>query len=161
MEGFESGQLAVERLTIPTIPEEDTYVNADLNFDACVTGSYYDPERSGEGIQITALGNPSNHLSFNWYTYRGDEQFWFTGQGDFNQDTVESLAYYTRGTGFTPEFEPTDLETVAWGDVSIHKLPGGKLEVEFTPNIDHSDFESRTVQLRRNSSPFAVNCGLH
>ncbi len=159
LEGFETGQLAVERLTIPTIPEEDAYVNADLNFDACVTGSYYDPERNGEGIQITALGNPSNHLSFNWYTYRGDEQFWFTGQGDFNQDTVESLAYYTRGTGFTPDFNPNQVQLTYWGEVSIKKLPRDKIEVKFTPNTEHSDFEQRTVELIRNSSPFEMDCG--
>ena len=161
LDGFEAGELNVERLTIPTIPEEDAYLNADLKLDACVTGSYYDPERSGEGIQITALGNPSTHLSYNWYTYWGDKQFWLTGQGDFNQDTIESLAYYTTGVNFTPDFNPDDLEIVPWGEVDIRKTPGDKLEVTLTPNTHHSDFEQRTIELIRNSSPFPKNCGLH
>lgn len=161
LEGFEAGELAVERLTIPTIPEEDAYLTADTNLDACVTGAYYDPERNGEGIQITALGNPTDRLSFNWYTYIGDEQFWFTGQGDFNQDTVESKAYYTKGVNFTPDFNPNNLAIIPWGDVTIRKIPQDKLVVTFTPNTAHSDFEQRTVQLSRNSSPFQMACGFH
>ena len=161
LEGFETGELAVERLTIPTLPhEEASYYAENPNLDACLTGSYYDPEHNGEGIQITALGNPSNHLSFNWYTYLGDKQFWFTGQGDFNQDTVESKAYYTKGVNFTPDFNPNNLEIIPWGDVTIRKTPLAKLEVEFTPNLEHSAFEQRTVQLIRNSSPFSIKCGV-
>jgi hypothetical protein len=160
LEGFESGELDVERLTIATIPDQDqAFYSENLNLDACVTGSFYDPERSGEGIQIIALGNPSNHLSFNWYTYIGDKQFWFTGQGDFNQDSVESLAYYTNGVNFTPDFNAHNLDTIAWGDVTIRKIPENKLEVTFTPNTAHSEFEQRTVQLIRNSSPFPMQCG--
>ncbi|MCX7545845.1 MSCRAMM family protein [Marinicella gelatinilytica] len=162
LEGFESGELEFERLTIATIPEQgEAFYTENTNLDACVTGSYYDPKRSGEGIQITALGNPSNHLSFNWYTYLGDKQFWFTGQGDFNQDTVDSLAYYTTGVNFTPDFDPNQVELIDWGNVTIRKIPQDNLEVTFTPNAAHSDFEQRTVQLIRNSSPFPVECGFH
>ncbi len=159
LEGFEVGELVVERLTIPTVPETDAYVNADLDIDACITGSYYDPERSGEGLQITALGDPVDYLSFNWYTYRDEQQFWFTGQGDVNQDQITSLAYYTHGTNFTPDFNPNHVETTAWGEVRIQKLPEDKLEIQFNPNTGHSDFDSRTVQLIRNSSPFPRLCG--
>lgn len=160
LESFEAGELTVERLTIPAIPETDAYVNADLDIDACITGSYYDPERSGEGIQITAMGDPVNYLSFNWYTYRDDQQFWFTGQGDVNQDQTTSLAYYTHGTNFTPDFNANDIETTAWGEVRIQKIPDDKLEIQFNPNTDHSDFEAKTTELIRNSSPFAMDCGL-
>lgn len=159
LDGFENGELAIERLTQPTTPEQNTdFYQSNTNLDACLTGSYYDPERSGEGIQITALGSPVNRISYNWYSYLGDKQFWFTGQGDINQDSVNSTAYYTQGVNFTPEFNPDNLEIVGWGDMRIQKISRDELEVEFTPNENHSEFEQRTVRLIRNTTPFPDAC---
>jgi len=61
-------------------------------FDVRQSGSWYDPNTSGQGVELTVVpaGNGSNGLLFGaWFTYdpagTGDDplnQYWFTLQGD-------------------------------------------------------------------------------
>ncbi len=71
--------------TVPVTPPAQ-------GFDTRQSGSWYDPNTSGQGIELTVVpaGNGSNGLLFGaWFTYdpagAGDDpldQYWFTLQGD-------------------------------------------------------------------------------
>jgi len=94
------GTISLTRLTPQISPclladgsTQSVSVNASTQgFDARQSGSWYDPNTSGQGIELTVIpaGNGSNGLLFGaWFTYdpagAGNDplnQHWFTLQGD-------------------------------------------------------------------------------
>lgn len=147
-EGFESGELSVERLTVVSEATESDQETTD--FSACMSGSYYDPERSGEGALIEILGEPEDRLLFTWYTYKGDKQFWITGSDYFDGDEFTTQVYYSRGVGFTPDFDASAVETVIWGDVKLKRISMSEVAMLLTPNAQHAaDFDVKSTTLTR------------
>lgn len=94
----------------------------DLNLAASLaySGSWYDPEHTGEGQIIQVLS--ANRILMNWYTY--DEQgaqMWLTGVGILSGSTatIEHM-YITEGGIFGPEFDPQLVELEIWGSLIMN-----------------------------------------
>ncbi|WP_154224447.1 MSCRAMM family protein [Marinicella rhabdoformis] len=147
-EGFESGKLSVERLTVMSEATESDGLSSDIT--SCASGSYYDPEQPGEGLFLEIIGEPESNALLTWYGYRGDKQFWVTGSSAIHGDELYAQVYYTQGTGFTPEFDSNAVSTVVWGHIKVKKGMYGDLDVTFIPNFQHAvEFESKTIRLSR------------
>lgn len=63
-----------------------------------LSGSYYDPARSGQGLNIEVLGNGA--VVAYWYTYAAGGQRWYVMQGDVAGDRVALTVYRTEGGVF-------------------------------------------------------------
>ncbi len=88
------------------------------------TGSWYNPERSGEGYHVQILDQ--NQATFQWYGFGlNGEKMWFIG----DQGTVTPTAtgasihfdqvYYAEGGLFGSQFDPELISLTVWGEVTL------------------------------------------
>ncbi len=107
-------------------PTATTYPAASqpLPISGYLSGSWYDPTHSGEGIltQIFDVDGKTRIFAATWYTFDGAGiPFWLVAQGTFNVGATSisnmSVTYRTGG-GFAGNFTPpTTLQT--WGTMSV------------------------------------------
>ncbi|MEO7063199.1 MAG: hypothetical protein ABI082_05405 [Dokdonella sp.] len=112
-------------------PSPSTYPDAynPLPLDGYMSGTWYDPSHSGEGIQIevaeqlTGSGHVVRPLVFSWYTYDASgTPFWISGNGiiDPNNPTIVTAgANYTTGGGFAGNFNPSAATLHPWGTITF------------------------------------------
>lgn len=89
------------------------------------SGSWLDPSRAGEGIELlwTADGN----AVLGWYTYTPDgDPFWLIGLGQRSvegegeaQRIVFPALYSARGGRFGEQYDPTLVERLPWGRLEL------------------------------------------
>jgi hypothetical protein len=84
---------------------------------------WYDPARSGEGLQLEILDG--DRALVEWYTYNQQGgQRWFQGVGriarDASGDSIEfPQLYVTHGGSFGPAFDPAQVEAQIVGDATL------------------------------------------
>lgn len=100
------------------------------------TGNWFDPNRAGEGCQLTLEGN-----GWRWtlacYTYREGRQIWLIGttmrqSGWLRFDEM----YMTRGTGYGPEFDADEVETLDWGRIDVQLVDCNTALFNFVPTTE-------------------------
>jgi len=87
--------------------------------DARLSGSWFDPELSGQGFSLQWLDRDAALLT--WYTYDDQgNQRWMIGQGEREGDEIVFEVMQTsRGGRFGPEFDPNEVELLPWGEVTM------------------------------------------
>jgi hypothetical protein len=110
------------------------------------SGSYYDPERAGEGFSIDFIGENPDRVVVYWYTYSADgsgEQLWLVGEGEktLNESRSSDLRQFwdypvefirTRGGRLASMDNPDTVERSVWGTGrltlarDIDPLPAGQ-----------------------------------
>ena len=114
-EGFENLQVRLTRLSQPVA------CDAAMPTQASTTrsGTFYDPERNGEGIFLEIL--PDNRALITWYTF--DElgnPFWVLADGTVNGDIIEATALYpVNTTAFGAAFDNNEVELTEWGAIRL------------------------------------------
>lgn len=89
---------------------------------AYASGSWFDPERNGEGFVVQIL--PEERAVVTWFTYPplGEDaaQAWLIGTGVTvdNRIEIEDMVR-PRGAAFGPEFDPADVVREPWGRLEI------------------------------------------
>ena len=83
------------------------------------SGMWYDPARSGEGLQLEIL-SPQSAL-VEWYTYDAQgKQRWIQGVGQIAGDTIQfAQVWVTQGGKFGPAFNKDDVKITAVGNLSL------------------------------------------
>jgi hypothetical protein len=83
------------------------------------SGMWYDPARSGEGLQLEILG-PDVAL-VEWYTYDAQgRQRWIQGVGNIAGNSIQfPQVYTTQGGKFGPAFNPDDVKVDVVGNLSL------------------------------------------
>ena len=93
---------------------------SDFAIDATMTGSWFDPNRDGEGFIVQILEN--NIALVTWFTYLPNqpEQAWVIGTGTYrnNRITIDNMLL-TSGGVFGPTFDPNNVQRLPWGELSI------------------------------------------
>ncbi len=86
-----------------------------------ITGSWFDPTRSGEGFQVEVIGPTLEPLvAAYFFTYDDSgNQMWINGVGDVNGDTSIVPMTVTSGPVFGPGFDPDDLILEDWGTITF------------------------------------------
>ncbi|MBX3725778.1 MAG: hypothetical protein KF823_07655 [Xanthomonadales bacterium] len=86
---------------------------------AGLSGSWYDPSRSGEGYALQWI-NPEQAI-LTWYTYdTAGRQYWLIGEGRFDgEGRIVAQVHSTRGGRFGAAFDPGQVERVDWGEVVL------------------------------------------
>jgi len=121
-EGFDSGTIAIQRLTAnPRVPcgaanSEFLPPSADV---PGVSGNWFDPTHDGEGwfIQEIAPGV----AGFSWLTYnQHGEQAWILGVGFWSgRSLIVPAMQITGGTAFGDDFNTADVQREPWGVVQF------------------------------------------
>jgi hypothetical protein len=106
--GYQVAEIAISRL-----------------IDGSFSGTWYDPNRSGEGFLIdvtTDINSSEARAVVAWYTYTNDgsgAQAWIVGTGPVIADSILAEMSITAGTSFGDNFVEADVFRLPWGQVTI------------------------------------------
>jgi hypothetical protein len=87
-----------------------------------LSGTYYSPTRSGEGVLIDfGQVGTTPVVFFSWYTYEGGQQQWLVGSAPFSTGStgVALDLIETRGANFGSQFRSQDVVNTPWGNASL------------------------------------------
>lgn len=135
IEGYQVAEIAISRL-----------------IDGSFSGTWYDPNRSGEGFVIDVTSNNSGDsiAVVSWYTYSADgseSQQWIIGSGPVIADTILAEMQVTSGTNFGMSFIAEDIIRTPWGQLSIKFNDCNNATVTF--NSLDTDYGSGFYELQR------------
>lgn len=88
-----------------------------------MSGSWYAPERNGEGFTLQVLDNGTVHAL--WFTYppagaAGQQAWIYASGGRIEGDRVRfEGAFTTRGPRFGPGFDPAAVQVIPWGTLEF------------------------------------------
>ena len=124
------------------------------------SGSFFDPNRSGEGVFIQVLDNGTAVIIF--YTYTPDgEQFWLISSDvQIDGDTLTAnMVYPASTTGFGSQFNPDEVDLQPWGTLSVEYQPGCS-NVGVSYNSTVAGFGSGDLSYQRLTQPAGTTCDL-
>lgn len=93
-----------------------------LPFSGKLSGSYFDPARSGEGVLLEiGQAGTRNVLFLSWYTYFQGQQRWIVGNVDFpaNATTVTVPLLISSGGQFGSAYNPAQVQFSSWGSATL------------------------------------------
>ncbi len=134
---FEADVLALDRLTSLhgfTCGKEATSATESYPPSAVLSGAWYSAQQDGQGWMVEIL-DAKTALVY-WFTYdETGEQRWMLGVGGLDAGTVsvDKLEVIT-GPSFGSDYDPNDLVTEIWGDVSLHLWPCDKTSARYLSN---------------------------
>lgn len=107
-------------LSVPgSEPEDDT---SGIPLQGALSGSWYDPDRSGEGL-VLEFGESDQGpvMTVYWFTYLDERQYWLIGSQPYTPgDTSLTLDLLeVTASGFGDEFDPDTVEQEYFGSMSI------------------------------------------
>ena len=124
---------------------------------AGITGSWYDPERDGEGYNIEIWGDDLDpQVLAYFYTYdEAGNQMWLVGSGPANGDTAVVPVQVTSGPVYGAGYDPDDVLREDWGTLTF------KFATKDTGTVERAStmgFGTDTVDIIRLSSLTGLVC---
>ena len=89
--------------------------------DGYMSGNWYDPARSGHGLQLEFTDQSNMALAI-WFVFGPDGgQNWIYAQGTYDpaRNTMTMPAVISNGARFPPLFKSSDLQTTPWGSITL------------------------------------------
>ena len=120
------------------------------------SGAWYDPTHSGEGYVLQIISKTKAIVY--WFTYDKDgNQYWIIGSnGEINGSKITfNDLLTTRGGKFGPDFDPEEVEAIAWGSLQFDFSDCNNAVVTYQ---GPSGFGSGTLNVTRLSSIWGVAC---
>lgn len=89
------------------------------------SGSWFEPDRSGQGFALQWM--PDDSAVVVWFTYDGEgEQQWMLGVGELEGDhLVFPDLKSTRGGRFGEDFDPDQVQRLHWGELELELACSG------------------------------------
>jgi hypothetical protein len=100
-----------------------------------MSGSWYSPERNGEGFTLQVLDNGTAHAI--WFTYppagSAAQQAWiYASGGRIEADRIVfDDAITTRGPRFGAQYDPAQLQAIPWGRIEFQFTTCNQAEVTY------------------------------
>jgi hypothetical protein len=119
--------------------------------DHRLSGSWYDPARSGEGWILQML--PDGNALIYWFTFppagAEAEQAWIVGQeADFDGNRIVfGSVYTTSGPRFGAGFDPADLVIEPWGELELTFTDCARGTVRYQGPAAYGSGERQIVRL--------------
>jgi hypothetical protein len=119
---------------------------------SAMTGAWYDPARSGQGIQVQIVGQSQKDLLLYWYTYDANgNPLWLIATAPITGDVAKLTALEVRGPRFAVNANPVASQVF------------GEVELEFNDcNSGVMRFQTRlgtgSFPLTRLSNTFGQSC---
>jgi len=128
-------------------------IDSDFVITSGISGTWWDPERSGEGFMIDVAKDGLVVVSYYTYDKQG-RQMWVIGAGTVNGNVIELAFEITDGGVYSSDFDPLTVNHYPWGSgkFTFSSCYAGKAEI--TPNEDFSaEFEALTIYISRSTPP--------
>lgn len=151
--GFNNGELDIQRLTSLSHAKKD-----GLSIDACLSGTYFNPEQNGHGIMLEVLGENADSVVLTWFVYYQGQQFWLLATGPINGGEASLSTIYTQGTDFPPNFDSSQLQTIQWGNIELKKIDDNNIKLEWMPNASQSGFNNGNINMQRLTRIEGLDC---
>src|SRR5688572_29332681 len=109
---------------------------AALWIGPAMSGSWYSPDRNGEGFTLQVLDNGTAHAM--WFTYppagSPAQQAWiYASGGRIDGDRIIfDAAITTRGPRFGAAYDPSQLQLLPWGSLEFQFTTCNQAEVTYT-----------------------------
>lgn len=116
------------------------------------SGSWFNPERQGEGFILEAVNSDNPTLVAYWFTYPSSSgngnQAWLVGNGPIrlNESVIDNVII-TEGTEFGEGFDPAAINQIPWGSLKFTFTSCTTGIVEYDSVIE--DFGAGTLQIQR------------
>lgn len=142
---------------LSSVISDGLYTDATgFEINNALSGTWYNPNRDGEGFMIDVANAGNIVISFYTYDKLG-QQMWLIGTGDVNGSVATIEFYIAEGGIYGPGFDPELVDTVHWGTGIFEFTECATGSVDILPNLDFSaDFEDMTTDITRLTVP--VNC---
>jgi Kelch motif len=130
-------------------------------FGPAVSGSWFDSNRSGEGLVVQYL--PTGGMLVVWFTYPPDgapgEQAWLISEVGFpNANRVQMRVFQPTGGVFGANFNPAQVQNRDWGTLTLTSTGCNSMTLQYSANAASAGFGSGTRTLSRLSSIDQVDC---
>jgi hypothetical protein len=127
---------------------------AQLSITAGISGSWFNPERDGEGFLLEVLDE--NRLAAYWFTYDffGNQQ-WLVGVGEIDGDRAIVPVRVTEGGIFGPLFDPNTVQRISWGTLEFSFTSCDRGIVNYRSTLE---FGSGTIILTRLTELSDLQC---
>lgn len=115
--------------------------------DASFTGSWYDPNQSGQGIMLEVL--PGKQVLALWFAFSpGGKQAWFGGLGTYlgNTATIPGVALPTGGQ-WIPNFDPGKVVRNTWGTLTFTFSDHDNGKVDFSSVYGYGNGSMKLTRL--------------
>ena len=123
------------------------------------SGTFYDPQRDGEGVIVQWLSEDQAIIA--WYTYSPDgRRFWLvsdTVEVDGNRLTAKML-YPAAATAFGAEFDSDEIELSPWGTVTLSYRNCQEADFHYTSQLPV--FGSGSHMYQRLTQPAGAVCDM-
>ena len=128
--GERSGRKSLTRLT-RLMGLNCGEVPAEVSEHQHLSGSWFDPDRSGEGFTLEIIG--PGQAAVWWFSYDPDgARRWFLGAGTIENGIVRfDNLLTTQGGIFGKAFDPEDVDELPWGSLEL-ELGCGSGEARYT-----------------------------
>jgi hypothetical protein len=118
--GLQDVSIAVPAYNPASYPE----ASQSIPVSGYLSGAYYDPAHSGEGmmIEVNEASATSRYIFMAWYTYDASGvPFWISGTGFFSPGdrSVRVDMIYTFGGGFAGGFPSSGVSVAPWGSITL------------------------------------------
>jgi len=143
---------AVFRFVIEPFTQAEGFVNTPNNTQdfhaASLTGSWFDPDRNGEGFHVQILTDQTAVMQWFSFTPEGDKQWIVATGGMISYPTEDTAlieftdAYTATGGVFGPDFNPNDIILEAWGNLQFElSCDGGQVSYQaINPNYGNGSY---------------------
>lgn len=94
---------------------------SSTSVDGHMSGNWYDPARSGQGIQLEFTDQNNTAIAV-WFVFGPDGgQNWIYAQGTYDSTKASVTLQATMKTGarFPPLFKPSDVQSTSWGSITL------------------------------------------
>jgi hypothetical protein len=147
-------------LAVPSLSmagTNDPYTEATgFEINNALSGTWYNPDRDGEGFIIDVANAGNIVISFYTYDNTG-QQMWLIGTGDVDGSVAVIDFYVTEGGFYGSGFDPELVNKAFWGTGIFTFSECATGVVDIMPGLDFSaEFEDMTTNITRLTVP--VNC---
>lgn len=120
------------------------------------TGSWFDPQQSGQGLTIEVLSG--NRFYATWFAFDAfGKQAWFTGVGTYAGNTATiTQTVQPEGARWIPNFSSADIVAVPWGTLTFTFSDCSHGRVDFASSV--AGFGSNHMNLTRLTMPDGLTC---
>jgi hypothetical protein len=151
-----SGRIAIDRFGTSgpigngeAVPgdEEDDDLPPDAELRDEIYGNFYNPLRSGEGIQLTLEADGETFI-LTYYTYLDGEQVWLIGTGVLVDGKIrfEDMSI-TDGADYGGAFDPDDVNVMPWGEIEMDFISCNRAVLQISPEL--AEFDAFVVEMQR------------
>ncbi len=140
------GSMPLQPLTRLRHPSVDA---ATAGQPACMSGTWYNPNQSGHGLQVQIFGDTGSNPSMAvvWYAFENGEPIFLVGAAAADATGARVTLQRPSGAQFPPAFASTDVVREVWGEIDFRVTSSDTAHLTWTPTL--AGFRAGEMDLTR------------